>query len=784
MRSEYAYGSDTGSEDYERKKPSKQSKKATSGHPKHGPKQPAADGGGRARPTNNQLLYKAFFRWEHQNLQMSSPDVASLPIETSACPSVTACFLQVLQALCSAEDMRTVGAKRNILRILSTNTRRTKVVELSSGTHRVPEELKKHYLSDGEGGQYSTNLDRNRYGNDDNYLFTVIRYDLEFLGFCPCMVDVEIIDAKAGNAATVVQSGLDACTCSNRAQHIAVAKSHPEAVPNTTAAVVAAAINKQLQQVSQPGQPAASPVLLNHLRAPPNNPRKGNGRRASGSPMRSNSGVSGLFDALVMAATGEAEGAAAGGGGQEANAESAFGVRAVEGVAGDVVGGDAPDAPGGSALVVNNFIASRFPKPTGTGGQHMRPPPQRSRSRLWSALSLGELDSLQNALDAYVKADEEIVSQPYNGLSEALLPAGTPGGEPTARVRRRKPPRGNSSFLLRAADSTGGMSGLSQLGISLGFKETSGDNLVGETGPAGEDDEGEVDGEGGDASADAHGRRAHHRPVPRQFSSVGMAGHAVLQAQEVKRLTGELETLKAENRRLREALLKQPRAAGAPDPTTLFSLEQDLSEARGELNTTLQRCQALEARERVSNERARFAEERGTSLTMELAKSRAEVNILMTKLVGAGGVAAGLAGAGGVAAALQGQAAAAAPVPAAATAAAGAGGCAGALNGKAPAGFDPSVFSAQLAALQQQAAAGASGSGASERASASASQAEAKASGGGGAPPPPADDATKAEGGALAGAKRQAPEGGSDPPLMGSAAKRPTGVGVAEVTAS
>eukprot|EP00955_Chlamydomonas_euryale_P009378 100385-Chlamydomonas_euryale.AAC.16 len=103
------------------------------------------------------------------------------------------------------------------LQILSTNTRRTKVVELSSGTHRlvgidlcsskqtclaasthatstmnlrhhhiipqliaplfvnrcrVPEELKKHYLSDGQNGQYSTNLDRNRYGNDDNYLFT------------------------------------------------------------------------------------------------------------------------------------------------------------------------------------------------------------------------------------------------------------------------------------------------------------------------------------------------------------------------------------------------------------------------------------------------------------------------------------------------------------------------------------------------------------------------------------------------------------------------------------
>jgi hypothetical protein len=46
------------------------------------------------------------------------------------------------------------------------------VVELSTGTHRVPDELRKHYLSDGEHGQYSTNLDRNRYGNDDQYLFT------------------------------------------------------------------------------------------------------------------------------------------------------------------------------------------------------------------------------------------------------------------------------------------------------------------------------------------------------------------------------------------------------------------------------------------------------------------------------------------------------------------------------------------------------------------------------------------------------------------------------------
>jgi hypothetical protein len=47
---------------------------------------------------------------------------------------------------------------------------------------------------------------------------SVIRYDLEFLGWCPCMIDVEIIDAKAGNASTLVQSGLDSCTCTKIAR--------------------------------------------------------------------------------------------------------------------------------------------------------------------------------------------------------------------------------------------------------------------------------------------------------------------------------------------------------------------------------------------------------------------------------------------------------------------------------------------------------------------------------------------------------------------------------------
>lgn len=44
----------------------------------------------------------------------------------------------------------------------------------------------------------------------------VIRYDLEFLGLCPCLVDVEIIDAKAGNQSVIVSAGPQACTCQHK----------------------------------------------------------------------------------------------------------------------------------------------------------------------------------------------------------------------------------------------------------------------------------------------------------------------------------------------------------------------------------------------------------------------------------------------------------------------------------------------------------------------------------------------------------------------------------------
>ena len=85
---------------------------------------------------------------------------------------------------------------------------------------RVPDELKKHSLSDGVGGQYSTNLDRNRYGADDQYLSTVIRYDLEYLRLCPCLVDVEIIDAKNGSGTILVSAGPEYCLCNRDAAQV------------------------------------------------------------------------------------------------------------------------------------------------------------------------------------------------------------------------------------------------------------------------------------------------------------------------------------------------------------------------------------------------------------------------------------------------------------------------------------------------------------------------------------------------------------------------------------
>ena len=84
---------------------------------------------------------------------------------------------------------------------------------LNLGLLRVPDELKRQSLPDGKGGQYSTNLDRNRYGEDNQYLATVIRYNLEYLGLCPCLITVDILDAKTGSTTKSVSAGASSCAC-------------------------------------------------------------------------------------------------------------------------------------------------------------------------------------------------------------------------------------------------------------------------------------------------------------------------------------------------------------------------------------------------------------------------------------------------------------------------------------------------------------------------------------------------------------------------------------------
>ena len=121
----------------------------------------------------------------------------------------------MLRALVQAHKL--LGGTGNILGALAAHTRRTKVVSLSGGTHRIPDELRRHTLADDAGGEYSTNLDRNRYGSDDSYLFTVVQYNLRALGLCPCLASVEVLDAKKPHLAGLhAKSPATECTCAAR----------------------------------------------------------------------------------------------------------------------------------------------------------------------------------------------------------------------------------------------------------------------------------------------------------------------------------------------------------------------------------------------------------------------------------------------------------------------------------------------------------------------------------------------------------------------------------------
>jgi hypothetical protein len=153
------------------------------------------------------------------------------------------------------------------------------------------------------------------------------------------------------------------------------------------------------------------------------------GSRGAGgpdSPRRSGSNASQLFDALVMAATGGTEGAAAAPAANDTPAvDSRFGVvprvgvvspgaagvlaaapPLLPGAAGAAVAAAAAAAAGASVTPVAAVSAAAAAAAAaatavsrGTGAQHQLP--SRQRSRLWSALSYGDVDSLQNALDAF-----------------------------------------------------------------------------------------------------------------------------------------------------------------------------------------------------------------------------------------------------------------------------------------------------------------------------------------------------------------------------------------------
>ena len=162
--------------------------------------------------------------------------------------------------------------------------------------------------------------------------------------------------------------------------------------------------------------------------------------------------MSQLFDALLMAATGPAtDGRAAGAGGAAAAAsappaaalaaEPAAAAAAAAAIAAATAAATGAAAPAANGVLANGSAAAAAaaaaPAPGGggaavvtSGRQHA--PPNRQRSRLFSALSYGDADSLQNALDAF-RAEDEIVSGVLRWVNAR---AGGGGGGFDAWVRR------------------------------------------------------------------------------------------------------------------------------------------------------------------------------------------------------------------------------------------------------------------------------------------------------------------------------------------------------------
>ena len=461
--------------------------------------------------------YKAHFRWKHYTQELA--EGTEQPEGTEACASVTSAFLQVLATVHNIESSR-LQKPRNILHILSTNTRRTKVVELSTGTHRVADELRRHSLSDGEGGHYSTNLDRNRYGSDNNYLFTVTRYNLECLGLCPCLVDIEIVDTRNGNESQLVTAGDIACSCNSpeRAELADIshyAGSNPRAAPPSP--------HREMRRVASAGALNATGGLgmrrVPSSHAMRRNPSAGRLYEYGGAhPTHSRgSGGSDLFDALLMAATGDHD------------------VRSH---------GEPP-------------VSSHAP----AGGRPIRAPGSGpSAARVWAHGSNNDLqDSLQNAVEALrgAPADEEDGAGAGPGGLARL------GSGSAARGRRGMPRRNSVSMIIEnpvlaqtgAGDSL--IVGQQYYQAYLRGEGADGDREhSGEGEGEGDTDHGE-DGAAGGGTDHAAGKLRPPgllRQFQKQHSAVNLNTLGARAAEDVRRLQDEVRQLREEAKVLEMAL--------------------------------------------------------------------------------------------------------------------------------------------------------------------------------------------------------------------------------------
>ena len=256
--------------------------------------------------------YKAHFRWRHYETAVVA--TLDLPRETEACASVTSAFLQILDALATAETARSCGTA-STLASLAAAPRRTKVMEaapppgsrgggafasLPPGPSTVTgDDGRRHAVLSRSGRTYTSSLDRNRYGSDDAYMATVVHADLEFLGLCPCLVDVEVIDAKSGATDALSSAPAAACTCRSPSGGGPTASAMAAAAARAAAAAAAAGPPPSCGRGGSGGRARSGGAP--RPRPPPRPPSPAVAGECD-RPSKSAAG-SDLFDALLVAAT-------------------------------------------------------------------------------------------------------------------------------------------------------------------------------------------------------------------------------------------------------------------------------------------------------------------------------------------------------------------------------------------------------------------------------------------------------------------------------------------------